>query len=172
MHLRNISLDDKYALDRACAYITGIEALVRLPILQRQRDRERGLNTAGFVSGYRGSPLAGLDQALWHAEKFLQQQQVFFQPGVNEDLAATAVWGSQQVNLFAGAKYDGVFGMWYGKGPGVDRSMDAIKHANAFGTSRYGGVLAVAGDDHAARSSSLPHQSEHMFIGASMPVLN
>jgi len=178
MHLRSISfngkyaLEDKYALDTTCAYITGIEALVRLPILQRQRDRERGLNTAGFVSGYRGSPLAGLDQAMWQAEKFLRQQQVFFQPGVNEDLAATAVWGSQQVNLFAGAKYDGVFGMWYGKGPGVDRSMDAIKHANAFGTSRYGGVLAVAGDDHAARSSSLPHQSEHMFIGASMPVLN
>jgi indolepyruvate ferredoxin oxidoreductase len=165
-------LNDKYALDSTCAYLTGIEALVRLPILQHQRDRERGLNTAGFISGYRGSPLAGLDQALWRAQTFLQRHNVHFQPGVNEDLAATAVWGSQQVNIFEGARYDGVFGMWYGKGPGVDRSMDAIKHANAFGTSRWGGVLAIAGDDHAARSSSLPHQSEHMFIGASIPVLN
>jgi indolepyruvate ferredoxin oxidoreductase len=170
--LRPASLDDKYALDTTRAYITGIEALVRLPILQHQRDLDRGLNTAGFISGYRGSPLGGFDQTLWKARKFLDKHHITFRPGVNEDLAATAVWGSQQVNLFAGAKYDGVFGMWYGKGPGVDRSMDAIRHANAFGTSRYGGVLAVAGDDHAAKSSSLPHQSEHMFIGASIPVLN
>ena len=167
-----ISLDDKYALDTTCAYMTGIEALVRLPILQHQRDLERGLNTAGFISGYRGSPLGGFDQAMWRARQYLDQHHIKFQPGVNEDLAATAVWGSQQVGLFEGARYDGVFGMWYGKGPGVDRSMDAIKHANAFGTSRYGGVLAVAGDDHAAKSSSLPHQSEHMFIGASIPVLS
>ena len=172
MTLRSVSLDDKYALDATCAYITGIEALVRLPILQHQRDRERGLNTAGFISGYRGSPLGGLDQALWQARPFLDKHNIRFQPGINEDLGATAVWGSQQVNLFPGARFDGVFGMWYGKGPGVDRSMDAIKHANAFGTSRYGGVLAIAGDDHAAKSSSLPHQSEHMFIGASIPVLN
>lgn len=170
--LKTVSLDDKYALDTARAYMTGIEALVRLPILQHQRDAERGLNTAGFISGYRGSPLGGFDQALWKAQKFLDRHNIKFQPGINEDLAATAVWGSQQVNLFPGAKYDGVFGMWYGKGPGVDRSMDAIRHANAFGTSKYGGVLAVAGDDHAAKSSSLPHQSEHMFIGASIPVLN
>ena len=170
--LNSVSLDDKYALDTVRAYMTGIEALVRLPILQHQRDVERGLNTAGFISGYRGSPLAGLDQALWHAQKYLDRHHIKFQPGLNEDLAATAVWGSQQVNLFEGAKYDGVFGMWYGKGPGVDRSMDAIRHANAFGTSKYGGVLAVAGDDHAAKSSTLPHQSEHMFIGASIPVLN
>jgi len=170
--LKSVSLDDKYALDTTRAYMTGIEALVRLPILQHQRDAERGLNTAGFISGYRGSPLGGLDQTLWKAQRFLQKHHIKFQPGINEDLAATAVWGSQQVNLFEGAKYDGVFGMWYGKGPGVDRSMDAIRHANAFGTSRYGGVLAVAGDDHAAKSSSLPHQSEHMFIGASIPVLN
>ncbi len=169
---RCISLDDKWALDTTCAYITGIEALVRLPILQHQRDCERGLNTAGFISGYRGSPLAGLDQTLWKAKPFLQKHHIHFQPGVNEDLAATAVWGSQRVAIFEGAKYDGVFGMWYGKGPGVDRSMDAIKHANMFGTSRHGGVLAIAGDDHAARSSSLPHQSEHMFIAASIPVLN
>jgi indolepyruvate ferredoxin oxidoreductase len=170
--LRQVSLDDKYALDTTRAYMTGIEALVRLPILQHQRDLERGLNTAGFISGYRGSPLGGVDQAMWKAQKFLDQHNIRFQPGVNEDLAATAVWGSQQVNLFEGAKFDGVFGMWYGKGPGVDRSMDVIRHANAFGTSKYGGVLAVAGDDHAAKSSTLPHQSEHMFIGASIPVLN
>ncbi len=171
MPLRTVSLDDKYALDATRAYLTGIEALVRLPILQHQRDTERGLNTAGFISGYRGSPLGGLDQTLWRAQTWLDKHHIYFQPGVNEDLAATAVRGSQELGLFPGAKYDGVFGMWYGKGPGVDRSMDVIKHANAVGTSKYGGVLAVAGDDHAAKSSSLPHQSEHMFIGASIPVL-
>ncbi|MBD2859811.1 indolepyruvate ferredoxin oxidoreductase family protein [Spongiibacter sp. KMU-158] len=169
--LHRVSLDDKYALDTTRAYLTGIEALVRLPILQHQRDLERGLNTAGFVSGYRGSPLGGLDQALWEAGKYLDKHNIRFQPGINEDLAATAVRGTQELGLFPGAKYDGVFGMWYGKGPGVDRSMDVIKHANAVGTAKYGGVLAVAGDDHAAKSSSLPHQSEHMFIGASIPVL-
>jgi len=169
--LRKVSLDDKYAHDEARAYMTGIEALVRLPMLQHQRDAARGLNTAGFVSGYRGSPLGGVDQAMWKASRFLEQHQIHFQPGVNEELAATAVWGSQQTHLFPGARYDGVFGLWYGKGPGVDRSMDVFKHANAFGTSRYGGVLAVAGDDHACKSSTLPHQSEHMFMGASIPVL-
>ncbi|MFK8047849.1 MAG: indolepyruvate ferredoxin oxidoreductase family protein [Halioglobus sp.] len=170
--VRKVSLDDKYALDTARAYMTGIEALVRLPMLQHQRDQQRGLNTAAFISGYRGSPVGGVDQAMWKARPWLEKHNVHFQPGVNEDLAATSVWGSQQTNLFAGAKYDGVFGMWYGKGPGVDRSMDVIKHANAFGTSKYGGVLAVAGDDHACKSSTLPHQSEHMFIGASVPVLS
>lgn len=171
MQGKPISLDDKYALDTTRAYLTGIEALVRLPILQHQRDLERGLNTAGFISGYRGSPLGSLDQTLWKAQKYLEKHQITFVPGVNEDLAATAVWGSQQVGLHPSAKFDGVFGMWYGKGPGVDRSMDVIKHANAAGTSKYGGVLAVAGDDHAAKSSSLPHQSEHNFMGASIPVL-
>jgi indolepyruvate ferredoxin oxidoreductase len=170
--LKTVSLDDKYALDKTRAYMTGIEALVRLPILQHQRDRKRGLNTAGFISGYRGSPLGGVDQAMWKARPWLDRHDIHFQPGVNEDLAATAVWGSQQTNLFEGAKYDGVFGMWYGKGPGVDRSMDVIKHANAFGTAPHGGVLAVAGDDHGCKSSTLPHQSEHMFIGASVPVLS
>lgn len=169
--LRNVTLDDKYCLVTGRAYMTGIEALVRLPMMQHQRDLERGLNTAGFISGYRGSPLGGLDQALWKARPFLDKHNIHFVPGINEDLAATAIWGSQEVGLFPGARHDGVFGMWYGKGPGVDRSMDAIKHANAFGTSPHGGVLAVAGDDHAAKSSTLPHQSEHMFIGASMPVL-
>lgn len=169
--LREVSLNDKYTHDKARAYMTGIEALVRLPMLQQQRDQARGLNTAGFISGYRGSPLGGVDQAMWKASRYLDAHHIHFQPGLNEELAATAVWGSQQTNLFAGARYDGVFGMWYGKGPGVDRSMDVIKHANAFGTSCYGGVLAVAGDDHACKSSTLPHQSEHMFIGASVPVL-
>ena len=167
-----VSLQDKYALDSTRALMTGIEALARLPILQHQRDVAAGLNTAGFISGYRGSPLGSLDQELWKAQPWLQKHNIVFQPGVNEDLAATAVWGSQQVGLFPGAQYAGVFSMWYGKGPGVDRSMDVIKHANAFGTSKYGGVLAVAGDDHACKSSTLPHQSEHMFIGASVPVLN
>lgn len=166
-----ISLDDKYTLDTTRAYMTGIEALVRLPMLQHQRDVKAGLNTAGFISGYRGSPLGALDQALWRAGKHLDKHNIHFQPGLNEELAATAVWGSQQVNLFPGAKYDGVFGMWYGKGPGLDRSMDVIRHANAFGTSKYGGVLAVSGDDHACKSSTLPYQSEHMFAGVSMPVL-
>ena len=167
-----ISLDDKYALDTTRAYMTGIEALVRLPMLQHQRDVARGLNTAGFVSGYRGSPLGGVDQAMWSASPWLKKHNITFQPGVNEDLTATAVWGSQQTQLFEGARYDGVFSMWYGKGPGVDRSMDVIKHANAFGTAKYGGVLAVAGDDHACKSSTLPHQSEHNFIAASVPVLS
>lgn len=167
-----VSLEDKYRLDATRAYMTGIEALVRLPMLQHQRDLAAGLNTAGFISGYRGSPLGGLDQSLAKAKPYLDKHNIVFQPGINEDLAATAVWGSQQVNLFQGAKYDGVFSMWYGKGPGVDRSMDVIKHGNAFGTSKYGGVLAVAGDDHACKSSTLPHQSEHMFIGASIPVLS
>jgi indolepyruvate ferredoxin oxidoreductase len=170
--MAKISLDDKYALSSTRAYMTGIEALVRLPILQHQRDLDNGLNTAGFISGYRGSPLGSVDQAMWRAKPYLDEHNIVFQPGINEDLAATAVWGSQQVNLFEGAKYDGVFSMWYGKGPGVDRSMDVIKHANAFGTAKFGGVLAIAGDDHASKSSTLPHQSEHMFIGASIPVLN
>ena len=167
-----VSLDDKYSLDKGKAFMTGIEALVRLPILQHQRDLEQGLNTACFISGYRGSPIGGLDQALWRAKRFTEAHNIHFLPGVNEDLAMTSVWGSQQVGLFPGAKYDGVFGMWYGKGPGLDRSMDVLKHANAFGTSPHGGVLAVVGDDHACKSSTLPHQSDHMFIGATAPVLN
>jgi indolepyruvate ferredoxin oxidoreductase len=167
-----VSIDDKYSLDKGRAFMTGIEALVRLPILQHQRDLERGLNTACFISGYRGSPIGGFDQALWQAKQFTDKHNIYFQPGLNEDLAMTSVWGSQQVGLFPGAKYDGVFGMWYGKGPGLDRSMDVLKHANAFGTSPHGGVLAVVGDDHACKSSTLPHQSDHMFIGATVPMLN
>jgi len=169
--LRKVSLDDKYELETGRIYLTGVQALVRLLILQRQRDQAAGLNTAGFVSGYRGSPLGGLDLALWGAQKFLARAQIKFQPGLNEDLAATAIWGSQQVNMYPDATYDGVFAMWYGKGPGVDRCGDVFKHANFAGTSRHGGVLVLAGDDHAAKSSTLPHQSDHQFSAAMMPVL-
>jgi indolepyruvate ferredoxin oxidoreductase len=169
--LRDVSLDDKYELERGRVFVTGVQALVRLLILQRQRDKAAGLNTAGFVSGYRGSPLGGLDQALWKAQKFLARADIKFQPGLNEDLAATSIWGSQQVNLYPGAKVDGVFAMWYGKGPGVDRCGDVFKHANFAGTSKHGGVLVLAGDDHAAKSSTLPHQSDHQFSAAMMPVL-
>lgn len=169
---RGTAIDDKYGKTPVCAYLTGIEALVKLPMLQRQRDQLAGINTAGFISGYRGSPLGGLDHALWKAADHLKQHHITFQPGVNEDLAATACWGSQQVHLYPQSKYEGIFSLWYGKGPGVDRSMDAIRHANAFGTAPQGGVLAVAGDDHAAKSSTLPHQTEHMFVGVSMPILS
>src|SRR5437879_1505356 len=167
-----ITLDDKYALQSGRAFMTGTQALVRLPMLQRVRDLAAGLNTAGFISGYRGSPLGGFDQALWKAKKFLDEHHVKFQPGVNEDLAATSIWGTQQVNLYPDAKYDGVFAMWYGKGPGVDRCGDVFKHANSAGTSKHGGVLVLAGDDHAAKSSTLAHQSEHIFKACCIPVLN
>ena len=172
MHaLQAAKLDDKYNLENGRAWMSGIHALVRLPINQRLRDVQDGLNTGGFISGYRGSPLGGLDQNLWKANKQLAQHHVVFQPGLNEDLAATAIWGSQQVNLFPGAKYDGVFGMWYGKGPGVDRSGDVFKHANGAGTAKHGGVLVVAGDDHPAKSSTLPHQSDHILKACGIPVL-
>src|SRR5688572_18672046 len=174
MQLRQIArLDEWYRFDETGPlFITGLQALVRLTLAQSYRDRLAGLNTAGFVSGYRGSPLGGFDRELWRAEPYLDSAQIRFQPGLNEDLAATSIWGTQQANLFSGARYDGVFGMWYGKGPGVDRSGDPFKHGNAAGTSRHGGVIAVAGDDHTCKSSSLPHQSEYAFIDASMPVLN
>ena len=172
MSLAAVSLDDKYALVTGRVFLTGTQALVRLPIMQRQRDAAAGLNTACFVSGYRGSPLGGLDRELWRAAPFVEKNHINFQPGVNEDLAATAVWGSQQVGLYAGAKYDGVFAMWYGKGPGVDRSGDALKHGNNAGSAAFGGVLALAGDDHTCKSSTLPHQSEYAFMDASIPVLN
>jgi indolepyruvate ferredoxin oxidoreductase len=169
--LSSVTLDDKYTLERGRAYMSGIQALVRLPMLQQERDKAAGLNTAGFISGYRGSPLGGLDLALWKAKQHLASHQIVFQPGVNEDLAATAVWGSQQVNLYPSAKHDGVFSMWYGKGPGVDRSGDVLKHGNSAGSSRHGGVLVLAGDDHAAKSSTLAHQSEHLFKACGLPVL-
>src|SRR5215813_13305812 len=166
------ALEDRYRLDKGRVYLTGIQALVRLPMMQRQRDLKAGLNTGGFISGYRGSPLGMYDHALWTAKKYLKDNNIHFQPGLNEDLAATSVWGSQQVGLFPGAKVDGVFGIWYGKGPGVDRSMDVLKHANSAGSSRHGGVLALAGDDHGCQSSTLAHQSEQVFAAAMMPVIN
>ena len=169
--LRQVTLDDKYELEAGRVFLTGAQAFVRLLILQRQRDKLAGLNTAGFVSGYRGSPLGALDLSLWKARTFLDRASIRFQPGLNEDLAATAIWGSQQVNLYPDAKVDGVFAMWYGKGPGVDRCGDVFKHANFAGTSKHGGVLVLAGDDHAAKSSTLPHQSDHQFAAAMIPVL-
>ncbi|MGQ9369671.1 indolepyruvate ferredoxin oxidoreductase family protein [Azospirillum sp. ST 5-10] len=172
MALATVTLEDKYALESGRVYLTGTQALVRLPMMQRQRDLAAGLNTGGFVSGYRGSPLGGLDQNLWNARRFLEKNHIVFRPGVNEELGATAVWGTQQVGMFPGAKYDGVFAMWYGKGPGVDRSGDVFKHGNGAGTSRHGGVLVLAGDDHACKSSTFPHQSEHAFVHAMIPVLN
>jgi indolepyruvate ferredoxin oxidoreductase len=169
--LESVTLDDKYALESGRALMSGTQALVRLPMLQRQRDARAGLNTAGFVSGYRGSPLGGYDQAMWQAKKHMAAQNIVFQPGVNEELAATAVWGTQMLDLFPDKrKFDGVFGIWYGKGPGVDRCSDVFKHANMAGTSRHGGVLAVAGDDHVAKSSTAAHQSDHIFKACGLPV--
>jgi indolepyruvate ferredoxin oxidoreductase len=169
--LESVTLDDKYALEHGRAFMSGVQALVRLPMLQRQRDALAGLNTAGFISGYRGSPLGSYDQSLWQAKKHLAGQHIVFQPGVNEELAATAVWGTQQLDLFPQSKkFDGVFGIWYGKGPGVDRCSDVFKHANMAGTSRHGGVIAVAGDDHVAKSSTAAHQSDHIFKACGLPV--
>jgi indolepyruvate ferredoxin oxidoreductase len=167
-----ISLDDKYTADQGRIYLSGVQALVRLPMVQRRLDRAAGLNTSGFVSGYRGSPLGTYDRELWAAKQHLDKESVVFQPGLNEDLAATSVWGSQQVGLSPGATCDGVFAIWYAKSPGVDRSGDVLKHANAAGTAPLGGVLAIAGDDHACKSASLPSQSDYAFLDASIPVLH
>jgi indolepyruvate ferredoxin oxidoreductase len=170
--LETVTLDDKYSLDYGRAFMSGVQALVKLPMLQRLRDAQVGKNTAGFISGYRGSPLGGYDQALWKAEKFLKAQNIVFQPGVNEELAATALWGTQQLGFTPPAthKFDGVFGIWYGKGPGVDRTSDVFKHANLAGTTPWGGVIAVAGDDHVAKSSTAAHQSDHIFKACGLPV--
>ena len=166
-----VTLDDKYSLASGRAFMSGVQALVRLPILQRTRDAAAGLNTAGFISGYRGSPLGGYDQALWAAKKHLAAHHIVFQPGVNEELGATAVWGTQQLDLYpATQKFDGVFGIWYGKGPGVDRCSDVFKHANMAGTAKHGGVIAIAGDDHVSKSSTAPHQSDHIFKACGLPV--
>ena len=165
------TLDDKYTLASGRVYLTGYRALVRLLLIQKARDEAAGLDTAGFVSGYRGSPLGGLDQTLWKARAHLERHAIVFQPGVNEDLAATAVWGTQQLQLSPGARHAGVFALWFGKGPGVDRCGDVFRHANAAGSARFGGVLVVAGDDHAAKSSTLPHQTDHFFKSMMMPVL-
>ncbi|MGB9109698.1 MAG: indolepyruvate ferredoxin oxidoreductase family protein [Telluria sp.] len=169
--LKDVSLDDKYTATSGKIFLSGIQALVRLPMIQKIRDEQTGLNTAGFVSGYRGSPLGGLDENLWKAKGHLEAKSIQFVPGVNEDLAATAVWGTQTVDLIGPAKYDGVFAMWYAKGPGVDRCGDVFKHMNHAGTAKNGGVLLVAGDDHGAYSSTLPHQSDHIFAACMIPVL-
>jgi indolepyruvate ferredoxin oxidoreductase len=167
----DVTLEDKYRLESGRVFITGVQALLRVMLDRRRLDVRAGLNTAGFVSGYRGSPLGGLDQQAHRMAKILAEQRVVFKEGLNEDLAATAVWGTQQANLFPGALYDGVFGLWYGKAPGVDRTGDAFKHANFAGVWPKGGVLAVAGDDHACKSSTLPSQSEFAFQDFEMPVL-
>jgi indolepyruvate ferredoxin oxidoreductase len=170
--LETVTLDDKYSLDYGRAFMSGVQALVKLPMLQRLRDQLQGKNTAGFISGYRGSPLGGYDQALWKAEKYLKAQNIVFQPGVNEELAATALWGTQQLGFSPPGtnKFDGVFGIWYGKGPGVDRCSDVFKHANMAGTTPWGGVIAVAGDDHISKSSTAAHQSDHIFKACGFPV--
>jgi indolepyruvate ferredoxin oxidoreductase len=167
-----VALSDKYELPAGRVYMNGTQALVRLLLAQKARDEAAGLNTEGFVSGYRGSPLGAVDQELWKNRPLLEQHKVRFQPGLNEELAATAVWGTQMLSLDPKARVDGVFALWYGKGPGVDRSGDVFKHGNIAGGARHGGVLLVAGDDHACKSSSLPHQSEHAFIAAMIPVLH
>jgi indolepyruvate ferredoxin oxidoreductase len=172
MALKPVSLDDKYDLSKEQVYVTGYQALIRLCLMQHERDRRAGLNTAGYISGYRGSPLGGLDQQFQRAKRQLQPRNIVFQPGLNEDLAATAVWGTQQAELRGEGKHDGVFGIWYGKGPGVDRTGDVFRHANFAGTSKNGGVLALMGDDHVAESSTTAHQSEFHFVDVMIPVLN
>ncbi|MFV2090109.1 MAG: indolepyruvate ferredoxin oxidoreductase family protein, partial [Pseudomonadales bacterium] len=166
------SLDERFEKDSGVIFLSGVQALVRLLFDQQRRDAAQGLDTGGFVSGYRGSPLGGLDQALWQQKALLDQHNIHFQPGVNEELAATAVWGSQQVGLFPGATVDGVFGLWYGKAPGLDRASDAIRHANTAGVSANGGVLLVVGDDHGCKSSTLPSHSELTLKDLGIPVLN
>ena len=172
MALAAVSLDDKYDLAKRRVLVTGTQAVVRLLLMQQARDRRLGQATAGYVTGYRGSPLGGLDQQFWRAADVLQPADIVFQPGINEDLAATALWGTQQAELRGEGRFDGVFGIWYGKGPGVDRSGDALRHANLAGTSPLGGVLALMGDDHTCESSTTAHQSEYAFVDAMIPVLS
>jgi indolepyruvate ferredoxin oxidoreductase len=170
--LREVALDDKYDLSKQSIFLTGTQAIARMLLVQRERDGQAGLNTAGFVSGYRGSPLGGLDQQLSRAAKQLKAANIVFQPGLNEDLAATAVWGTQQAELQGEGRYDGVFALWYGKGPGVDRSGDVFRHGNMAGTSPHGGVICLMGDDHTAESSTNAHQTEFVLVDRMMPILN
>jgi indolepyruvate ferredoxin oxidoreductase len=172
MALNQVTLDDKYDLTKSRIFVTGFQAIVRLCLMQKERDRRAGLNTAGYVTGYRGSPLGTLDQQFIRAQRSLDKYDIRFQAGLNEDIAATAIWGSQQAELRGEGKFDGVFGLWYGKGPGVDRTGDVFRHANFAGTSRHGGVLALMGDDHTAESSTTAHQSEYHFIDVMIPILN
>jgi indolepyruvate ferredoxin oxidoreductase len=172
MALNHVTLDDKYDLNKSRIFVTGFQAIVRLCLMQKERDRRAGLNTAGYVTGYRGSPLGTLDQQFIRAQRSLDKYDIRFQAGINEDIAATALWGSQQAELRGEGRFDGVFGLWYGKGPGVDRTGDVFRHANFAGTSRHGGVLALMGDDHTAESSTTAHQSEYHFVDVMIPVLN
>ena len=172
MALNHVTLDDKYDLTKSRIFVTGFQAIVRLCLMQKERDRRAGLNTAGYVTGYRGSPLGTLDQQFIRAQRSLDKYDIRFQAGINEDIAATAIWGSQQAELRGEGRFDGVFGLWYGKGPGVDRTGDVFRHANFAGTSKHGGVLALMGDDHTAESSTTAHQSEYHFIDVMIPILN
>ena len=170
--LKFTSLNDKYDLTKKRIFVSGPQAVVRLLLMQKELDRRAGLNTAGFVSGYPGSPLGGLDLNFHRAKRVFAANDIMFQPGINEDLAATAIWGAQQAEMRGEGRFDGVFSLWYGKGPGVDRSGDVFRHANLAGTSPHGGVLALMGDDHTAKSSTTAHQSEFTFIDVMMPILN
>ena len=172
MAKRNASLSDKFDLDETRLLLTGTQAIVRLALMQKARDAKAGLNTAGYVSGYRGSPIAGLEGAFQRVKALTDKSAIVFHPGLNEDLAATALWGAQQAELRGDGRYDGVFGIWYGKGPGVDRTGDVFRHANHAGTSKHGGVLALMGDDHTCESSTSAHQSEFAMVDAMIPVLN
>ncbi|MFV0281599.1 MAG: indolepyruvate ferredoxin oxidoreductase family protein, partial [Rhodoblastus sp.] len=166
-----VSLDDKFDLTKSRVFSTGTQAVVRLLLMQKERDRRAGLNTAGFITGYRGSPLGSVDMQMHSAKKWFDENDILFQPGLNEDLAATAVWGAQQAEMRGEGKYDGVFCIWYGKGPGIDRSGDVLRHANLAGTSKNGGALVLMGDDHTAESSTTAHQSDFHLVDVMMPIL-
>src|SRR3546814_835810 len=168
MTMRDVKLDDKYTVEDGRVIMSGTHALVRLPMMQKEIDKRNGLNTGGFISGYRGSPLGSYDLELWRAKELLESHDILFQPGVNEDLAATAVWGTQMLASVPQANKDGVFAIWYGKGPGVDRSGDPFKHGNFAGTHPNGGVLIVAGADHSGKASTVSHQSELALMHAGM----
>ena len=172
MSLQKTSLNDKFDLEKDQVLMNGTQALVRLMLMQKARDTKAGLNTAGYVTGYRGSPLGAVDFQMTRAAKFLAASNVKFEEGLNEDLAATALWGAQQAELRGEGKFDGVFGLWYGKGPGVDRTGDVMRHANMAGTSKHGGVLMAMGDDHTGESSTVLHQSEFAMIDSYMPVVS
>ena len=172
MSIREVTLGDKFDLDCGAVLMNGTQALVRLVLMQAARDRMSGLDTAGYVSGYRGSPLGAVDQQMVAAEAMLTAAGIKFQPGLNEDLAATAIWGTQQAELRGEGRHDGVFSLWYGKGPGVDRSGDVMRHANMAGTSPHGGVLMALGDDHTGESSTVCHQSDWALVDTYMPVLS
>ena len=171
MQLATVSLDDKYESREGRVHITGSQALVRLAMMQCIRDRVAGLDTACYITGYRGSPMHNIDKELWSAKRFLPGSNIHFQPAINEDLAATAIWGTQQATAFGDCRHDGIFSMWYGKGPGLDRSMDAIRHGHMAGSSRHGGVLVMVGDDHALTSTDAPAAHEFAFVELMMPFL-